>query len=418
MSLELPVLRHGSAYASLDTRALCDPRSGETLATIGQANPALVARDLRRWPTVLAPLAEERACLLRQVAARLADSPSDDHQETRLHIGATTGLTGVQVEAQIARLAMSLQELAGLVPHCAEPRPPVAFVLPSNAPGVHTAWLAALALGHPVALKPGALEPWTPYWLARLLAEEGLPPAFLGIYPGDHDVAAAALEAAPYGVLFGDASTVARYESEPTIDVRGPGRSKAYVTSAAWEDPTVLQGLAEGVSAFGGRSCLNTSTIVLVDGTAEEVRALTSALNEALRGVPDDELAAWPGAGAAEAIASGLRQLSDGQIAPLIVRRTDGLEALRPLASAAEDPMSPWAQTEAPFPWVAVTAVASADLTTWTGPTLAASVLGADRVGRLLQEAGAVLRVVPDGGPTTGATDVRFHLDSLRRLTA
>ena len=46
--INIPVLRWGEPYESLETNEVIHHRTGEVLATVGQANPGLLARDMRK----------------------------------------------------------------------------------------------------------------------------------------------------------------------------------------------------------------------------------------------------------------------------------------------------------------------------------------------------------------------------------
>ena len=46
--INIPVLRWGEPYESLETDEVIHHRTGEVLASVGQANPGLLARDMRK----------------------------------------------------------------------------------------------------------------------------------------------------------------------------------------------------------------------------------------------------------------------------------------------------------------------------------------------------------------------------------
>ena len=417
MSLRIPVYRHGQPYESLESVELHDARSGDVVATIDQANPALVTRDLRRWPSTRAPEPQMMARILSVAADGLLEVDDPSQARTVAGVAATTGLTSTQVQAQMERLATALRALGAHAGDSDRLRPAMGFVLPSNAPGVHASWLTALALGHPVALKPGAREPWTPVRLAELLWSAGLPRAMLGLYPGDHATAQALIEASEYAILFGDDATVERYRQVATIDVRGPGRSKALLTASASREPDLIRALAEAVSEFGGRSCLNTSSIGILDGSPDDADALQRALNDHLRAIPTDELAAWPTREDAVAIQRWLAREVDAASAPELVTREDGLCALRPVAFMVDDWEDSIASMEAPCPWVAVTPIPTERADQWTRGALSVSVHG-DTVSAeaVVRGLAGVDRVVKPGLFTTHATDIEHHVAALRAL--
>lgn len=417
MTVRLPVVRHGRPYESMEQVEVCDARTGETLATIDQANPGLVARDLRRWPHVETPPTAQMQTILRRAAERLLDASDSEYTATVERTAGTTGLTEKQVQAQVNRLAKALVRLADVAQTRSPPCPPMAFVLPSNAPGVHASWLTAIALGFPVALKPGSREPWFPAWLSRVLWDAGLPEAMIGLYAGDHTTAQTMVETAAATVLFGDDATVDRYRDAPSVDVRGPGRSKALVSRRAASDASLIAPLVTAVSEFAGRSCLNTSSIGIVGGTPEDAARLANALQDALSSQTVDSLGAWPERQNAEGIRSWLASIGHGPATPSLHQRSDGLWALSPLAFAVADTSEALASMEAPFPWVAVAPVEIEDLARWTDGALAVSIHAEGHEDRELRDALAgVDRVVDPGQFTTDATDVEHHIRALRQL--
>jgi hypothetical protein len=410
-------MRQGRAYESLDTLEVADARSGDVLAVIGQANPGLVARDITRWPETVAPDGERMAEIFETAADALLDT-SDLHNQAMVErVAATTGLTGDQVHAQLARLASAMRALIAHMPTRSVPRRPMAFILPSNAPGVHSAWLAAVALGHPVALKPGAREPWAPYRLTEILRHAGLPESMIGIYPGDHATARAIVQAAGSCVLFGDEATVERYRQVSSVDVRGPGRSKAIVTPTGARDAGLLRRLADAITEFGGRSCLNTSSIGILDGTPSDLESLRDALTGLFEPLENDSLAAWPTQQEAAGIASWLGTLGGEAATPGLVQRADGLWALEPCAVVIEPWSAELASLEAPCPWVGITALSEAECAAWTQGALAVSIHSDDsQRHRVMESLPGVDRVVPAGGVTTDATDISYHVKALQSL--
>jgi hypothetical protein len=417
LSLRLPVIRQGRAYESLETLEVADARSGQTLAEIGQANPGLVARDIARWPTTTAPDSERLSAIFERAARDLLDRSDPDNQKLADRVAATTGLTRAQVHSQMQRLAMALRSLMSHMPVAPEPRKPMAFVLPSNAPGVHSAWLTALALGHPVVLKPGAREPWTPYRLTELLWRAGLPPSMVGIYPGDHATSRAIIQAATSCVLFGDEATVERYHGVSSVDVRGPGRSKALVSAEAARDPELVTKLAHAITEFGGRSCLNTSSIGVMGGSRSDLEDLREALEGVFKLMEPDALAAWPTRAEAQGIASWLGRLGGPEATPGLVQRGDGLWALEARAVVVDPWTAELASLEAPCPWVGLTSLSESQCSDWTRGSLAVSVHGSEAdSGSLMESLSGVDRLVAAGSMTTDATDISFHVEALGRL--
>jgi hypothetical protein len=320
-ALHLPVLRRGRPYRSLDAAPLLDLRTGEPVAEVGLAHPALIARDLgtswgrggagadtdardgigagargRGESLADLPLAE-RLAICRRAADRfaLAELPVGFDGETQSpddylrQLAATTGLPLSLGRANLEKLRATLAQMPEVVDGLTRGLPAAAFagaaavaqqpavagqfqrqsdvlgaVLPSNSPGVHGLWLPAPALGVGLALKPGRHEPWTPLRLLRALAAAGCPEEALSYYPTDHAGGAEILLRCGRSLLFGDAATVAPWRGDARVQVHGPGFSKVLFGAdqlAEW--PIHLELVATSILANGGRSCINASGLWL-----------------------------------------------------------------------------------------------------------------------------------------------------------
>src|SRR5436309_2194633 len=190
--MHLPVLRRGIPYRSVETVTLCDLRSGEPVAEVSLANRGLIARDLGNGSPEAGPRAARSALAAVPLADRLAicrraatlfaeaelpvgwggepQSPADYLRD----LSATSGLPESLLRANVAKLRAVLAEMPAVIAGLTRDLPADALasyqpltdllgaVLPSNSPGVHGLWLPAIALGTPLALKPGREEPWTP----------------------------------------------------------------------------------------------------------------------------------------------------------------------------------------------------------------------------------------------------------------
>lgn len=200
--LQIPVLRRGRPYRSLDVVRVPHFGGGGPFVEVSQANAGLVRRDLlepaqHAMRDALAAFSVRELIELCGRAARHfaqdtlplgeeAQSPEDYVRQTT----ATTGLPHVMVRRSLAKVQGVLAEmeivLAGLTRNLDmgildrgageaaghmlgfHPRgATLGAVLPSNSPGVHSLWVPAVALRTALVLKPGGAEPWTPYRVDR-----------------------------------------------------------------------------------------------------------------------------------------------------------------------------------------------------------------------------------------------------------
>jgi hypothetical protein len=343
----LPVWRAGVPYRSLAVTPLHDVRSGEQVAEVGQANAALVARDLaaaaaagsqgragaaarQGEPAELAELPlGERLAICRRAAALFAegeltvgfDGETQSPDDYLRDVSSTTGIPWSLARNHREKLRATLARMAEVVDGLTRGLPAAALdgdfapgadeaagaaaateaahfqrltdvlgaVLPSNSPGVHGLWLPAPALGVGLALKPGRDEPWTPLRLLAALAAAGCPRSALSFYPTDHAGAAEILLRCDRSLLFGDAATVRPWRGDPRVQVHGPGFSKVIFGEdqlARW--PAHLELVASSILANGGRSCINASGVWLAAGAGQgggPGRELGLALAERLAAV-------------------------------------------------------------------------------------------------------------------------------------
>src|SRR5213592_2077590 len=195
--LNIPILRWGKPYTSLETEDVVHFISGETLARVSQANTGLLGRDMRladRARQILTDIPVSELIAIMKKAADLylhgtlqmgdgAQTPADFARQQ----SASTGLPEHMCKANMNKNHFVLSNMdkildsltRGLdldiltrgygteargVPVSYQVQSPVlALVLPSNSPGVHTLWLPVIPMQIGLVLKPGPQEPWTPY---------------------------------------------------------------------------------------------------------------------------------------------------------------------------------------------------------------------------------------------------------------
>lgn len=341
--LEIPVLRWGRAYTSMDVDEVAHFATGEPIARVSRANGGLIQRDVRaaqgaREALRKIPIDELVAIVGRAgelyMNARLPlGNGSQTPDEFVRQQSATTGLPEVMCRANMRKNHFVLSQMgkilasltrrldAGVlsrgygeedgVPIGYQAQSPVlGVVLPSNSPGVHTLWLPMIPLQIGLVLKPGPQEPWTPYRMAEAFFQAGIPRDAIAIYPGEADVGAAVLESCPRSLIFGGTPTVERYRGNPKVQVHGPGFAKILVGDDCvdqWE--RYLDLMVESVFANSGRSCINCSGIWV----SRRSREIADALARRLAGVrplapdhPEASLAAFTVPGAAEAISRAI----------------------------------------------------------------------------------------------------------------
>src|SRR5260221_7678033 len=209
--VNIPVLRWGEPYKSLETDKVVHFVTGEVLAEVGRANAALVERDMRhaqRARDVLRqiPIADlmkmmkKAGDLYATAELTLGDGTQTPDQFARMQ-SATTGLPEHMCKFNMEKNNFVLANMDSIldsltrgldlnilskgygmekrgthdIPVSYQAQTPVlGMVLPSNSPGVHTLWLPIIPMQIGLVLKPGPQEPWTPY----RMAESFIQPAF------------------------------------------------------------------------------------------------------------------------------------------------------------------------------------------------------------------------------------------------
>src|SRR5919106_6176838 len=172
--LELPILRWGEPYTSMDVDTVVHFATGEPIARVSRANGGLIQRDARKAPRARDVLREIPIDELIARAGRAgelymnATLPMGDGTQTPdefVHAqSASTGLPERMCRANMKKNAFVLTEMRRIltsltrglaldvltcgygeergVPISYQAESPiVGLVLPSNSPGVHTLWL-------------------------------------------------------------------------------------------------------------------------------------------------------------------------------------------------------------------------------------------------------------------------------------
>src|SRR6187200_1915602 len=321
--VKIPILRWGQPYESLELDKVVHFVTGETLAQVGQANPGLLTKDMKK--------AQRARDVLREIPCRdlvqMMKKAADFYRDATLPMGdgsqspddfarqqsASTGLPEHMCKGNMVKNHFVLSnmdtildaltrgldleiltrgygvESRGVTVSYQAQTPALGMVLPSNSPGVHTLWLQVIPMQIGLILKPGPQEPWTPYRMAAAFFEAGVPREAISVYPGEGDVGAAVLESCGRSLIFGGTPTVERYRGNPRVQAHGPGFSKILIGDDQvdnWEKH--LDVMVDSVFANSGRGCINCSGI----WASRHGRAIADAIAQrvaSVRPLPSDD---------------------------------------------------------------------------------------------------------------------------------
>ncbi len=425
--INIPVLRWGKPYTSLDVDTVVHFQTGEELAKVSQANPGLVQRDMRRAQRARDVLREipigDLISIVKQAAElyRSAELPLGDGSQTPeqfvYYQSATTGLPEHMCRSNMEKNYFVLAHMEEIldaltrgldlsilshgygveergVPLSYQAESPVlGLVLPSNSPGVHTLWLPVIPLQIGLVFKPGPQEAWTPYRMSQAFFEAGIPKEAISIYPGLGDVGAAVVAGCSRSLIFGGTPTVDRYRGNPGVQVHGPGFSKILLGDDKvdeWEK--YLDVMADSVLVNSGRSCISCSGIWASKHTKEIADALAKRLGPIAPRPPDDPespLAAFTVPGVAQTISDEIDRGLEIPGAEDVTARYRGgddgrlvkrerCDYLRPTVIHCESVENPLANKEYMFPFVSVVECPQEKMLSSIGGTLVGSVITED----------------------------------------
>ena len=454
--IELPVLRWGKPYTSMEVDDVVHFSTGEPIARVSRANGGLIQRDMRKAARAREVLREIPIGDLIPMAARAgelymsATLPMGESTQTPdefVHAqSASTGLPEQMCRANMQKNAFVLGRMGDILTaltrglsldvlstgHGEERDIPISYqanspvlglVLPSNSPGVHTLWMPIIPMQIGLVLKPGPQEPWTPYRMAAAFFEAGIPREAISIYPGGADVGAAVLESSGRSMVFGGTPTVDRYRGDPRVQAHGPGFSKILLADDQvdnWEQ--YLDVMVESVFVNSGRSCINCSGIWASRHTREIADALARRLADARPLPPDNPdaaLAAFTIPGVADAIsnaidadltAPGVTDITaiyreGGRVVP------DGSAAyLLPTVVHSSTHDAAIVKAEYMFPFVSVVECPQAQMLSSIGPTLVCTAITEDeQFSRQLLDATHIDRLNLGPVPTTKLNWLQPH---------
>jgi acyl-CoA reductase-like NAD-dependent aldehyde dehydrogenase len=422
--IKIPILRWGQPYESLELDTVTHFLTGEVLAQVSQANPGLLARDMKKAQRArdvlrdipcrdLIGLMKKAADLYRDATLPMGDGEQSPEDFARQQ-SASTGLPEHLCRANMAKNHFVLSnmdrildcltrgldleiltrgygmESRGVIVSYQAQSPVLGLVLPSNSPGVHTLWLPVIPMQIGLVLKPGPQEPWTPYRMAAAFFEAGVPREAISIYPGGAEMGAEVVNRCPRVKIFGSTETVQRYHGNPRVQVHGPGFSKILFGDDMvdqWEQ--YLDLMAESIYLNSGRGCINCSGIWASRHTKAIADALAARLGPIDVKRPDDPeagLAAFTVPGQAQAIhAAILEKLKEdgvqdvtSQYGPRLVER-ERCAYLRPWIIHSDSPDRQITRTEYMFPYATVVQCPQELMLEKIGPTLVCTAITNDR---------------------------------------
>lgn len=425
--INLPLLRAGQPYTSLDTIEVSHVATDEPLVSVSQANRGLIARDLlsmdKNRKALQACSVAELLAICKKAAELFsnAELPLGDHTQTPddyiAQVSATTGLPQSLASANIAKIHLVFDEMAAVLDgltrgldlavldtgqNTQDGRPlsyvslarALGCILPSNSPGVHSLWLPAIPLKTPLVLKPGREEPWTPYRIAQALIAAGCPPQALSYYPTDHGGSSEILLRSGRSLLFGGGATVEPWQQDPGVQIHGPGRSKIIIGPDKidrWED--YLDLMVASIAANGGRSCINASGVWVPSRSQEIAEALGERLSQ-IHARPLDDPEAQLAAFANPIVPHNLSTLIDAQLGGAAqdmarakserVAQVGGCTFLNPTVVHVDSCEHPLANAEYLFPFASVVEVAQDELVERIGPTLVVTAITEEQ--KLIQQ--------------------------------
>lgn len=427
--LNIPVLRWGQPYESLEQDEVKHFYTGETVAKVGQANGGIIKRDLAKAqkardilrqipiPEIIERV-KKAADLFESATLPLGDgvqSPDDFAQQQ----SSTTGLPVHMCKGNMSKNSFVLRNMGkildcltrglpleiltngwgeegrGVIVSYQCQTPILGAVLPSNSPGVHTLWLPAIPLQLGLVLKPGPQEPWTPYRMVSAFTEAGIPKEVFALYPGGPEAGAALLEACDRSMIFGSTATVERYKGNPRVQAHGPGFSKIVLADDEVDNwPQYIDMMAESIYINSGRGCINCSGVWASRHTKEIAQALAEKIGPVEVKPPEDAsagIAAFTVPGQGKAVWGMIEaDLKENGVTDLTSKYGDRLvemercSYLRPMVVHCKSPENAIAKKEYMFPFSTVVECPQDQVLAKIGPTLVCSLITKDQ--KLIQQ--------------------------------
>ncbi|WP_145051657.1 aldehyde dehydrogenase family protein [Lignipirellula cremea] len=413
--LNIPVMRWGEPYESLEIDEVLHFATGEPIAKVSQANGGIIQRDMRKAQQARDTLRQFKISELIAMIAKAADlyengtlplgdgvqSPDDFvHQQS-----ASTGLPEHMCRSNMGKNSFVLKnmdrildcltrgldldiltkgygmESRGVMLSYQAQAPVLGAVLPSNSPGVHTLWLPVIPLQLGLVLKPGPQEPWTPYRMISAFIEAGIPRNVFSLYPGGPEAGAAVLSSCDRAMIFGGTATVEQYKGNHKVQAHGPGFSKILLGDDVVDDwEKYIDLMAESIYINSGRGCINCSGVWASRHTQEIAQALAEKLGPIEAKPPQDEeagLAAFTISGMGKAVWNMIEtDLKESGVTDMTSQYGDRLveqercSYLRPTIVHCKRPENAIAKKEYMYPFSTVVECPQDQMLSKIGPTL------------------------------------------------
>ena len=422
--IEIPVLRKGKPYKSLETFTLYNQQTTEPICEVSMANRGLIAKDLSSYSEnrkKLDDITIAEFLKMSKDAANYfanADLPLGDHAQSReeyiKYLSMTSGLPETLCASNMKKIEGALDQmeivLKGMTRSSSlsfldnnnqfvenqsinfiREADSLGVVAPNNSPGVHTLWLPAIPLRVGLCVRPGSHEPWTTYRIMQAFMKAGIPEEVFGYYPSDYSGSTEVVLRTDRSMVFGDKTSVDQWRHDPRVQIHGPGWSKIILGADCvdeWEK--YLDFIETSVAANSGRSCINVSSIWVPSHGKEIAKALAERLLK-IQPLPlthpEAELAAFSNKHVAQGISTLIDSHlhnSDATDLSLKLRKTDriteveGWSFLQPTVIHSESVNHPLANTEFIFPFVSIVEVPQEEVLDQIGYTLVASIVTKD----------------------------------------
>ena len=341
--LQLPVLRWGEPYTSMEVDEVVHFSTGEPIAKVSRANGGLIQRDARKAQRARDVLREipiddliarvgKAGELYMNATLPMGDGTQTPDEFVRAQ-SASTGLPERMCRANMKKNAFVLGEMRNILESLTRG---LSLDVLSTGTAKSAACRSAIRrrarcsgwccrrtrractrcgcrssrcrsgwCSSPGRRSPGRRIAWP-----RRSSEAGIPREAISIYPASGDVGAAVLDACARSLIFGGTPTVDRYRGNPRVQAHGPGFSKILLGDDQvdrWEQ--YLDMMVESVFVNSGRSCINCSGIWASRHTREIADAIAQRL-AAVRPLPpehpDAALAAFTVPGVADAISQSI----------------------------------------------------------------------------------------------------------------
>jgi acyl-CoA reductase-like NAD-dependent aldehyde dehydrogenase len=419
--VNIPILRLGREYTSRD---LVELDLGTETLTTHTANPGLIRRDLLQISQSKAALdaipADTLATYCEQAAELFlhADLPCGDATQSPQQyvesLSALTRLPHTLVRMNMGKIHAAMSQVRTIIAGLTRNMPLNIFdkgitriddliinyfpitsslgvSLPSNAPAVNSLWIPAPVMKIPVLLKPGREDPFTPIRIVQAMIQAGFPKEAFGYYPTTHEGGDTLLTTCGRGISFGSDATVKKYSAFPSIQIHGTGRSKILIGEDMihrW--PEFLDVIVQSISANGGRSCINTSAILVPSHRDELANALAAELakiqphprdhpNAILCGFANPALAD----GIDDLISAHLKDSGANDVTALhrdTPRKVDAFDQtyLQPTLISCSEKDHALANTEFMFPYASIVEIPQSEMLSNIGQTLVVSAFTED----------------------------------------